>query len=461
MQSANAMKKTFLCSFFLAATTAALCAAPFPLADSDPDSPEFRNRFLASYGVNEAIEPKLTAQDRPLYEQALPFLRSQPRQAIQIVLAKLKPDSNPAFSFLLGNLYYQVNDYDNAEKHLRQAVKKLPSFRRAHRTLALIHIQRSQFAQAIQPLLTVIRLGGGDAQSYGLLGYAYLIGEKYESGLAAYRMARMFKPDSVDFRRGQAHCLLFTHQTQAALALFDELIAEQPETADFWLMQANGFLADGQRAKAIANLEIAADLQQNQTDWSALALLGDLYLSEDVPRQALNAYLRALNGEKRSSNWKSLIKPLDQLLDRRLYPEARDYLNRLQQGQNPPPTDESQNRIQLAQAKIDMELGDPQKAVDQLQDAVKKDPLNGDAWLLLGEYNHANADYEQAAFAFERALSAPGFRHQALVALGQTSVAKGDLPQAVQYLREAEQIQSNPNIRNYLDALQKRLDAQN
>lgn len=108
-----------------------------------------------------------------------------------------------------------------------------------------------------------------------------------------------------------------------------------------------------------------------------------------------------------------------------------------------------------------MELGDPQKAVAQLQEAVKEDPLNGDAWLLLGEYNHANADYEQAAFAFERALSAPGFRHQALVALGQTSVAKGDLSQAVQYLREAEQIQSNPNIRNYLDALQKRLDAQN
>ncbi len=431
-----------------------MAAAPFPLSDSSPDSPEFRKRFLGSYGINEAIEPKLTSQDKTLYEQVAPLIGPQPQQAIELILPKIKPDSNSAFSFLLGNLYYQVRDFNNAEKHLIQAVEKFPSFRRAYRTLALIQVQRAQYSKAVAPLLKVVELGGGDAQIYGLLGYAYMIDGKYESGLAAYRMARMFKPDSVDFRRGQAHCLLSTQQTEASIALFDELITEQPEVTDFWLFQANGFLATEQRLKAIANLEIAAGL--GRSDWNVLVLLGDLYLGEGIVHLALDGYQRALKG-KRSTNWNALLKPLEQLLERRFYNESRSYYTTLQEGENPPPNADSENRLALAAAKIEMQLGDPQKAIAALEAAVKKDPLNGDAWLLLGEHYHLESDFEQAVFSFERALAVPAFQHNALVSLGQTAVAKGDLRGAVKYLREAEQIKSNPNIRNYLNFIQERL----
>ena len=54
------------------------------------------------------------------------------------------------------------------------------------------YIQRTDYQAAIEPFLKVIELGGSDAQSYGLLAYAYLNQEKYESSLSAYRMARMF-----------------------------------------------------------------------------------------------------------------------------------------------------------------------------------------------------------------------------------------------------------------------------
>ena len=57
-----------------------LSGAAFSLTDSDPDSPDFRRRFLASHGVNEAIEPKLTVRDRPLQE------------AIRAAIAMLGPD---------------------------------------------------------------------------------------------------------------------------------------------------------------------------------------------------------------------------------------------------------------------------------------------------------------------------------------------------------------------------------
>ena len=216
----------FLSLLLLSCASVLPAAAPFEPSDSDPNSAEFRRRFLANHGVNEAIEPKLTVDERPLQEAILPHLRDNPREAIRLIEQAITPETNPAFLSILGNLYYQIDDFANSERYLRQTLEKFPSLRRSWRTLALCYVQRDMFKASVAPLLKVIELGGGDAQSYGLLAYSHLLNEKYESALAAYRMARMFKPDSLDFRRGQAQCLLMTHQHLAAVALFDELIAD-------------------------------------------------------------------------------------------------------------------------------------------------------------------------------------------------------------------------------------------
>ena len=80
-------------------------------------------------------------------------------------------------------------------------------------------------------------------------------------------MARMFDPDSFDFRRGQAICLLQTHQLQSAIALFDELILESPKEASFWMAQANAFHIRKPKDQAIANLQLLADL--DEANWKA------------------------------------------------------------------------------------------------------------------------------------------------------------------------------------------------
>jgi len=447
--------KYWIYSLFIAATVTG--AEPFPLSDSDPESPEFRRRFFASYGVNEAIDPKLTTQDRSLYEKVLPLLRTQPQEAIALVQAAIKPDSSPVFYFLLGNLHYQVNQFAQAERWLEQAVQKFPSFRRAWLSLALSQVQLGNYDQAIAPLLKVIELGGGDAQSYGLLGYAYLTLDKYESSLSAYRMARMFKPDSVDFRRGQALCLLQTHQTEGAIALFDVLIAEQPEVQEFWLSQAEGYLSIDQPQKAIVNLEIAAGM--GKSSWSAQMLLGELYLNEGIVHLASATYQRALE-QKRPTNWNQLLKPLDKMMQHRYFAVGRSYLTFLRSGALPEATAESQTKLSLADARIELELGDETKGLTILEEALVKDPLNGEVLLLLGKTHHRNNEYEKAIVMFERAQSVPEFRREALVALGQVSVSKGELRDAVKYLREAQQIEAKANVGNYLDAIQERLNVQ-
>ena len=191
-----------------------LHASPtFDLVDTNPGSPEFKQRFYGSFGINSAIEPKLTQEDRPLYESIEPYLKNNAAKAIQLAKQGINKDSNAAFDYLVGSLYYTQSNYSNAATHLKAALRKFPDFRRAHRNLSLIYIQQDRYEDAIRHLLRVIELGGGDGQSYSMLAYAYLTQEKYQSALSAYQLARMFLPDSLDVRRGEAQCLLMTEQT--------------------------------------------------------------------------------------------------------------------------------------------------------------------------------------------------------------------------------------------------------
>jgi len=447
----------------LFASGAAMLSAappPFGLTDSGLDTEEFKRRFLGSYGINEALEPKLTQADRPLYESIAPHLRSNPRQAIQIAEAGLTSDSNPAFHFLLGNLNYQVEDYANCERHLRAAIEKFPSFRRAHRTLALAHIQREQYDKAVAPLLRVIKLGGGDDQSYGLLAYSYLTLEKYESALSAYRMARMFKPDSPDFKRGQAHCLAMTHQHQPAIALFDELIAERPGERDFWLQQANAFLETGQLKKAIANLEIVADA--GKADWASLTLLADLHLDQDTHTLAVSRYRSALSAHP-PDDAASAVRPLTYLVERDLHFEARDYLKLLREkiGDRIAAGSPEAKAISVAEAQIEMEIGDGAKGLSILESALKTDPLNGQILLLVGEYHLQEEDYEQAELHLNRALSDPDNQVEARVALGRLAVEQRQFSEAIAHLQKAQELRQDSNVERYIAAIKRALDAEN
>jgi len=438
-----------LAGFLFAVAT--LVARPFPLTDSGPAAPDFRERFLGSFGVNAKIEPEITEADRPLYERIEPFLRSDPRRAIREVEAAAGPDANPAFHFLLGNLLYQQNQYGRARRALETAVRKFPDFRRAHRTLGLIHVQNDRFDDAIESWLKVITLGGGDAQSYGLLAYAYLSLEKYESALSAYEMARMFKPDSADFRRGQAQCLLALGRHDRAAALFEELIAENPGTRDYWLLQANAYLELGRYEDAIANLEILK--AKGEAGRSGLFLLGDLYLRDDNHRLALQSYESAIKVAPVDSVERAL-RPLSYLVNRGLFEEAASYLETLREvlPDTLDPSDAS--RLTVAEAGIELERGAPAAAIDRLEPLVRRDPLNGEALLLLAEAYRRTGTYEEAAFHLQRALSLPEAKAEALVALGRLEVDRGDFEAALRHLRAAREIDSRPGLERYIEAVE-------
>ena len=453
------MKSTFAFLIFLCVFSSVSSGKPFPLTDTHPNSPEFRARFLGSFGINSAIEPEINRADQPLYESVAPYLQKNPDKAIQLALRGIDSKSNSAFDFLVGSLYYSQQNYAEAERYLKQAIEKFPDFRRAHRNLSLVYIQQVNFSKAIPHLLKVITLGGGDGQSYSMLGYSYLTQEKYASALSAYRMARMFVPDSIDVRRGEAQCLLTMNQLDAAIALFDELIAEFPEEPDYWFLQANAYLAQQRLVEAIANLEIAHSIESGGT-WETHKLLADLYITQDMTELALLNYETALNVNPKIPAVNALV-PLRQLTERNLYPEAAKYLSTLETRLLSSLSQQQEIEKKVLAARLEISIGDSTKGLQQLEEILEVDPLNGEALLAVANYKMSQSLFPEAEFYYERAQSIPEFQVDALISLARIAVQQGRLERALEQLEKVQNIQPRNDIKRYISSIESSLRAKN
>jgi tetratricopeptide (TPR) repeat protein len=427
------------------------------LVDTHPDSPEFKQRFLGTYGINSAIEPTLKAQDRPLYASIQPHLESQPELAIELAKKGLTETSSPAFDFLIGSLYYTLQLYPEAREYLLQALKKFPDFRRAHRNLALLYVQDAQYPQAIRHLLRVVELGGGDGMSYSLLGYAYLMQEKYQSALSAYQMARIFLPDSRDVRKGEAQCLLVTQAYGPAIALFDELLMESPTEQGLWLFQANGYLAQEQLQDAIANLEIAHTIAEPTA--ASLSLLGDLYLQHEVLSPALKNYQQAIQKDPLMRPEQAL-KPLRNLIQRSHYAPAAAYLTSLDTHLKSDLSPHHLRAKDVLQARLFIESEQVDAGLALLESVLKADPLDGDALLLRARIELDRTDYEAAQFYFERVAFIPKFQVEGLIGLARTAVAQERYQAAIQHLHKSQMLQKRADVARFMQSIERVLSAQ-
>ena len=427
------------------------------LVDTHPDSPEFKQRFLGTYGINSAIEPTLKAQDRPLYASIQPHLESQPELAIELAKKGLTETSSPAFDFLIGSLYYTLQLYPEAREYLLQALKKFPDFRRAHRNLALLYVQDAQYPQAIRHMLRVVELGGGDGMSYSLLGYAYLMQEKYQSALSAYQMARIFLPDSRDVRKGEAECLLATQAYGPAIALFDELLMESPTEQDLWLFQAKVYAAQGQLLDAIANLEIAHTIAEPTA--RSLSLLGDFYFQHEVLTPALKNYQQAIQRDPLMRPEQAL-KPLRNLIHRSHYAPAAAYLTSLDTHLKSDLSPHHLRAKDVLQARLFIESEQVDAGLALLESVLKTDPLDGDALLLRARIELDRTDYEAAQFYFERVAFIQKFQVEGLIGLARTAVAQERYQAAIQHLQKSQMLQKRADVARFMQSIERVLSAQ-
>jgi tetratricopeptide (TPR) repeat protein len=298
----------------------------------------------------------------------------------------------------------------------------------------------------------MIELGGGDAISYGLLGYAFTSKGDFLAAEMAYRNALLLDPQNTDWRLGLARSVVKQEKYEEAAALLHVLIERFPDRPEFWLLQANAYLGMKQPLRAAENLEVVERMGKASPD--TLNLLGDLYVNEAKLDLAARAYSRALQADP-GQNPARAVRNVEVLAARGGMTEAQGLaanVRSIYYGRLP---DEDTQKLLKLEARIAVADGNGGEAVLILEEVVAKNPLDGDALMLLGQHYARSGEPEKALVYFERAGNLEAYEASAKLRQAQVLVGQGKYQEALPLLRRSQEIKPSDDVARYLEQVER------
>lgn len=417
--------------------------------------PAFVERFTGSFLPLTELEPKVSNEEADLFSELSVLLQEDEPMAALNRLREFMGDAPPeeetsaALNYTAGNLLLQQGEYRQAVREYETAIEKFDSFQRAYKNLGLARIQSGQFEGAVEALVKAVELGDSAGDTFGLLGFSYLNLDNPVAALEGYRQASLLNPSNREWRIGKAEALMRTERFEEAIAEFKQLIQEQPEEDAYYTSVANAYLALKESGSAARYLEILR--RREAAKPSALALLGDIYINEGLPRLGLEVYNDALSLGGVSTS--RVLRVLRVFLQKGAISEAEAFVEAIEESVLDQ-FDESENREFLnLQANLAMVQGDDSGAAAILEEVLEADPLNGNALLLLGKYYRDQKDLETAIYYFERASGVKDYEREAKLQLARIYVERKEYREAIRLLEQAQGIRYSSNVQDFLEAV--------
>ena len=417
------------------------------------EDPDFQYYFNQSYIAESDVEPPLTANEFEVMQEVMEYMSQEDRdKAMSRLRDRQGDDASAIIDFTLGSLHFQRDEFEDAARNYQVAVTKYPKFRRAWKNLGLLRMRLQQYPAAASSFVKVIELGGGDALTYGLLGFANGNLGDHIAAESAYRTAAMMEPDRLDWRMGLARSFFKQLRFAEAAALCDALIATNPDDAKLWMLQANAYVGLKQTDKAAENLELVDRL--GESDFDSLALLGDIYINQGLFDLGTKAYLRAIAKEEKR-DFKRVMTAADQMVRRNAYEAGRDLIQGAETAFGAELDDAAKMDVLRLRARVALATGAGDEEATLLEEIVKLDPLDGNSLILLGQYHAREGDPDKAIFRYEQAASIEGFAADAKVRHAQLLASQGKFVDALPLLRAAQSIDPREHVRKFLEDVER------
>lgn len=417
------------------------------------NDPVFKKRFTESYIAETDIEPRVTVDERDQMQKLLVLISSDKMDEVVAKLEKSKNDATSAvFDFTLANIYFQQEKLDQAATNYQVAVEKYPKFRRAWKNLGLIYIRQNEFQKALPVLTRVVELGGSDAITYGLLGYAYSSVENYLSAETAYRTAILLDPATIDWKMGLARSMFKLEKYAEAVALCNQLIKGQPDRSDLWMLQANAYIGLNQPLKAAEIYELLDNLGKSTVD--SLNMLADIYINEELYEMAVKSYIRSMEKNPKSKIDRA-VRAAKVLAVRGALDETKELVEKIEKMKGSDLNNNDRKDLLKLKARVAVAEGAGQEEVKVLEQIVELDPMDGEALILLGQNCVRNGDSEKAVYYYELAEAIEKSEADARVRHGQLLVGQGKYIEALALLRKAQTIKYRENIQQYIEQVER------
>lgn len=464
----NPFPTLFALLLVLHSGSADLRAQPVEAAPADAlwQSPAFRRAFTASYGVDARIEPKVSSEEKTVLDAVARSMAANDREgAVGKLRAAPGLNDRPALIFALGNLRFEQGRVDDAVENFTRALELYPNFRDAHRNLAVAHVRRGNLEAARPHLVRALELGARDGLTLGLLGECHARAGHHQPALQAYRLAQLTMPEEGQWKLGEARALRQLDDPLASAEIYRQLLEARATDVGLWLGQADALLQLERREEGIANLEFVRRMDGLGAD--EIISLGRLYLNEGMVDPGMLCLRNGLQADPPPSA-RSVVEAIEHLVHARLWPEAdviikaalgRTVLAGIADPSGRPASSDDQaalaSRLTRARALLELETGAAESAAARVEALLARDPLDGEALLLMATFYERQGRPEEAALLFERATRAPEASARAWRAWGQLRVNQGRLAEAVEPLQRALELEEDPALKEYLEAVRR------
>lgn len=418
------------------------------------NSEEFQAQLAESNLPNTAVEPPVTTLQREQFQRVYAMLENNRMDDAANLLEEYRqdPTASARVDYMLGNIYFQRKQLDYATKAYQRAVKKYANYRDAHQQLGLVLVRQDRFRKAIDSLTKAIELGANDDITNGLLGFAYAALGKHIAAEKAFSDAMKLNPKNENWKMGLARSYFEQRRFAEAASFTSTLIEEAPDNPSLWLLQANAYLGMNENMKAAENFEIVAHMGAATAD--TMFTLGDIYINEELYGMAVDSYARAMESDEKG-NTERPIRAVKVLSARGALEETERLIQEVRKLRSAELTDAQQKDLLWAESRIKVARGDTGGYVDILKVIVERDPLDGEAMILLGRHYRNENDLERAELWFKRAAGIEEHEADACIQLGMLEAGRRQYKEALSYLKRAQKLKPSDKLEEYIEEIEK------
>jgi len=430
--------------------------------------PQLQKEGLPLVSEQDFASELLQQLETPDYEAALALLRERDAALLELleagdaeslILQRAVPGGfmpaaranqvSATLLYLIGHVYLAREEYLPAETAFKSALGPIPDYIRVHESLGLLYLRTEHHELALDHLTHAAELGLNTANLFGALGYLNQQAGAYWGAASAYEKALMLDHDNKSWQQGLLYAFSETRQHESALSLVDQMLKATPDDAGLWLFRSNFALLADDRASALASLETAIRLGNN--DVANLQVAATLHLEQGSISRGISLLQ---DGMDQGIDYAFIDQALQWLVRAENWEGLADLLEAAQAVQDGFDS-EQRSSLLTRQANLDLHNDAETRAITSLQQALELDPSNAEALLLLANIYRENRNFNQAELLYQRASAFDAYRENALISLAQLAIDQNNYQRALQVLNDV--VRRNPSrsdLRRNIESLE-------
>jgi tetratricopeptide (TPR) repeat protein len=134
----------------------------------------------------------------------------------------------------LANIYFNLDDLDNAYYYQQKAVEITPLLAEARTNLGNILLKKDMVDMAIEQYTTAIKINSQDAKTHHNLGNAYRKKELFDRAVEQYNIALKLDPNYIEIYKGLAQAYHSQGLTEKAIVILNKAIDVNSRDPDIY-----------------------------------------------------------------------------------------------------------------------------------------------------------------------------------------------------------------------------------